>query len=389
MGVICMPRKGVFVLATCMATSLVVSACSRAGAPWGTPTPAFTPTAVPGSLQPPAFLTIEPAYATVMLWTPDYRLLAVFSDVDWPDPSPETGIVASPLSDPPKSLSFAFLDIGPRSAAVIRFAEGQSLSVLALHAPTGIAGSIPGGLALVGDYAQGVAWLHLLDLRTPQAGTSSDLVWREAGPAVVPIAVRLDGVGPVEVLFSAAAEPPPDGDAKGRPFGLQSLWLETGETTTRVSPDILFLGISPDLTWYAVSDPIGTPPQLEIRRHDSSASIVFQTISGARAVGKAVFSPQGRSVAWTASVPAADDPGRTVIQIAPTSGGVPLSISPEQLRLPDGGRISHAVPVAWLDEQTLLLQADVDGQPQVLRMRSDGSEVQLAGRGIFISLVYR
>ncbi len=389
MGVIRLLRKRGFVLALCTAAPLALGACGGAGTPRGTPTPASTPTAVPGSLQPSAFLTVEPAYATAMLWTLDYRLLAVFSEVDWPEPSPEMGVVAAPLGDPPKSLPFAFLDIGPRSASVIRFADGQSLSVLTLHSPTGIAGSIPGGFALVGDYSEGAARLYLLDLRTPQSADLSELVWSEAGPAAVPIAVRLDGVRPVEVFFSAAAEPSPEAGAKGRPLGLQSLWLETAETTTRVSPDILFLGISPDLAWYAISDPTGTPPQLEIRRHDSSASVVLQTVSGARAVGRAVFSPQGRSVAWPASVPSDDDTARTVIHIAPTSGAVPFLISPEQLRLPEGGRIIDAVPVAWLDEQTLLLQVDVEGQPQVLRMQSDGSEVQLAGRGIFVSLVYR
>ncbi len=374
-------------LAGCAAAALTLAGCGGGAA--GSPVPAPTPTSVGGSLYPAAFLTLEPTYATVMLWTLDYHLLAVFRDVSWADPGPGTAVVGSSLPDPPKALPFAFLETGTRTASLVRVADGESLGVLTLQTPTGLAGSIPGGFALAGDYAQGTALLYLLDLRAAEAAAAPERVWRQAGPAAIPIAVRLDRARPVEVLFSTAADLNFARRGSLQPFGLNSLWLETGETSTRVAPEIAFLGISPDLAWYAVSDPGTSPPQLEIRRYDGSASIVFPPTSGSRALGRAVFSPEGRFVAWPVSLPTEADGSRTLINIAATSGGVPLSLTPEQLSSNGQPPIERAVPVAWLDEQTLLLQVDLEGQPQVVRIRSDGSGMQMAGQGVFLSLVYR
>lgn len=381
-------RVLVVILVSCTAIAPTLTACGGGG-PGAMDVPTTTPPAAAGLLHPSAFLTLDPAYTTAMLWTLDYHQLAVFPEVEWADPGPATAVVASTLPDPAKGLVFAFLDRGLRTTSLIRLAGGERQSVQSFQAPTGIAGSLPAGFALVGDYAQGAAGLYLIDLRTSESAAASDRVWRQVGPLAVPIAVRLDGHRPVEILFGMAEEPTPAGLGSTPLFGLQSLWLETGVATSRVAPEILFLGISPDLAWYAVSDPSTTPPQLEIRRYDGSASVVFPPQSGSRALGRAVFSPEARFVAWSVSLPSEEDPLGTMISIASTSGGVPLSLAADQLAFEDRTRVQHAVPVAWLDEQTLLLQVEVEGQPQVAQMRSDGSGLRMAGRGVFVSLVYR
>ncbi len=388
MGITRFRRAVVVILVGCTALAPTLTACGGGGR-GATEVPATTPPVAAGSLIPSAFLTLDPAYTTAMLWTLDYHQLAVFPDVEWSDPGPATAVVAGTLPDPPKGLVFAFLERSPRTTSLIRLAGGERQSVLSFQAPTGIAGSVPPGFALVGEYTQGAACLYLIDLRTSESAAASDRVWRQVGPPAVPIAVRLDGNRPVEILFGMADEPTSASLGSTLPFGLQSLWLETGVTTSRVAPEILFLGISPDLAWYAVSDPSTTPPQLEIRRYDGSASVVFPPQSGSRALGRAVFSPEARFVAWSVSVPSEEDPLGTMISIASTSGGVPLSLAADQLAFEDQTRVQHAVPVAWLDEQTLLLQVEVEGTPQVARIRSDGSGLQMAGRGVFVSLVYR
>lgn len=376
------------IVAASMAAASVLVACAD-GAPGATPTPAVTATAEVGSPMPSAFLTFDPAYATAMLWTLDYHLLAVFADAEWSEPGPATAVVAGSLPHPPKNLAFAFLERGPRRISLIRFAEGQLHTVRSFDAPTGIAGSVPAGFALVGDFVQGESLLYLIDLRTEEAAAAAEIVWRQAGPPAIPVAVRLDGPRPVEVLFSTGREPSFPRLELEPPFGLQSLWLETGVVTRRVAPDVLFLGASPDLTWYAVRDPSIMPPQLEIRRYDGSVSVVFPPHSGSRALGRVVFSPEGRFAAWPVSIPSTEDPDRTQISIASTTGGVPLSLSPEQLVLENQTPVRHPIPVGWLDEQNLLLQVEVEGEPQVVRIRSDGSGATMAGQGVFVSLVYR
>ncbi|MEW6567467.1 MAG: hypothetical protein AB1449_04740 [Chloroflexota bacterium] len=363
--------------------AVLLTGCAGSGlGATATPEPTATiPSEV--SLQPAAFLAVDPAYGLAMLWTLDHHLLAVFPDVTWENPAPGTGVVAGSLTDPAKSLPFAFLESGEGEWFVTRHGGGEAVRWISLDSPSGMAGSIPGGHALVGDRQQGRARLYLLDLRQPQPSPSPTIVWQGHGPPAIPVALRLAQGRPVEGLFSLATQ------AGGLPAGLYSIQLETGDTSAIVASELTLLGVAPDLTWYAVSDPTAAPPQVEIRRYDGSSSVVFQPTSGARAVGRAVFSPEGRNVAWATVVPLADDPERTVINVVSTSGGVPTSITPEQVRAQLSDEIGAISPAAWLDEHTLLIQAEVGGEPQVLRIGSDGFGVQPAGQGIFISLVYR
>lgn len=380
---------------------LGVAACGRPNVAALTLTPraaleaARTQTAAAQAiLVPAAFLAVDPDYATARLWTLDHHLLAVFSGLNWQDPGPHTGVVAGPLADPAEALPFAFIETAADGTFVTRYANGGLSRWLLLTDTFGTAASIPGGYALVSDIPSGAqpnsSVLYLVDLRASRLPSTPRIVLQTptGDPQAVPIALRLSNGVPVEAFYSLAASALGE-SVFGAPSGLYRIDLVTGETSCVVHPDLALLGISPDLTWFALAVGRATPPQVEVRRYDGSSSVIFQPVSGAREVGSAVFSPEGRSVAWATLLTSPDGVDRTLVNVASTFGGPLTSILPEDISALVGADVRMLTPVAWLDEETLLVQAQAAGQARIYRIRSDGSALELAGEGHFVSLVYR
>ena len=151
-------------------------------------------------------------------------------------------------------------------------------------------------------------------------------------------------------------------------------------------PDsIQFSGLSPDGSMAAYT--IAPKGALFIRDLRVYSEMEFPLLSSSdHGAGFAVFSPDSQKVAWMeASGSLADDTFKSVVRVGTVSGKVVTSVTSAQF----DENVTVLKPVAWLDDDRILVQADVprtDGFLVILSI--DGTVEVAATPGRFVGLIY-
>lgn len=380
---------------------ILTTACSLVegsqGYPTFPPSPSPAPSRTPSASSPfpVAYLVVDPVYETGTLWSLDGHILAVYQSLAWAEPGPAFGSITSAWLEPASQVSFAYPGSSAEGTALFHRRGSETTSLLTLARVDGLAGSLPGRYLAVGGLRAGGAdvsdaVLYLIDTQQPLgAPVEPVLLWSLPEPGGLrPLAVRTEGAAAREVFF---AFQPREGDAisgLANPLGLYRFILSSGEVEELLRTDFELLGLSADLTWAATTVRGESPPQVQIRRLDGSSMVVFQPLARTLYVGSAVFSPDGRRVAWATHFSDQDGTTREIVSMASTFGGPILQVGEDVFGPYLEGPLSDLLPAAWLSGDVLLVQtASLEGA-RLFRLNEQGGVLGEAGQGAFVGLVY-
>jgi len=154
-------------------------------------------------------------------------------------------------------------------------------------------------------------------------------------------------------------------------------------------------GISDDQTWVAYTPAEGNGPLSIVHDFDFSTSITFPLREDSdRGSGDAVFSPDNLYVAWreaSGSITGLPTPFHETIRIATVDGNI-LTEVPDTSLINISGfpEISWAIPIGWLDAQTLALEVRGSNWDTacILSVKFDGSGLSFISPGSFIGFLY-
>ncbi|MCS7010491.1 MAG: hypothetical protein N2049_05985 [Anaerolineales bacterium] len=221
-----------------------------------------------------------------------------------------------------------------------------------------------------------------------------DLVDAE-GFALKPLAFRVEGGTPTGIyytgcLYGIGSELVFDPCSR-----LRLLNLTTGAVTEILGDGYNPSSISPDGVWLAYAANGGGQP-LQIRNLVTGAERTFTPwLYNERGSGEAVFSPDGRYVAWIeARGSTMDEPVtfQTNLRIAETEGSMDAQYLDDVFEPDVGFQVLSAMPVGWLDNDTLLVQVSGFNQGESVILRLElAAEPQVAylTPGYFLALTYR
>ena len=344
----------------------------------------------------PAYLVAEAAQPRATLFDRSGGVLAVFRMLPWDVPLEGRAGPVGPVGVPPASTALAFFETASEGVFLTRWRAGEAQRVMALgrpayllpctHAPCLVFSETPTGRGGQGALHR----LVLVDLSDPAAAQVQVLVEQAArspGEVLLPMAIRMEGRRAAEVFYCEAAR----SDARTLPppcQGLHSVDTARGEVAVRIEPEAVALGISADAGLVALVRAGEAPPQVELRALDSGARVIYGPQAGAQQVGPARFSPLGTRVAWSAWAIDAQGAASFEVVLACSCGGATVRVSGAQVGEALGGAVDDLRPAGWLDEQQLLLQAVVDGEAAVLRVRDDGSGLRRVTPGVLLGFVW-
>jgi hypothetical protein len=212
------------------------------------------------------------------------------------------------------------------------------------------------------------------------------------GYALKPLAFRMEGGSPTGLWYTGCLYGI-GGDLAFDPCNrLSFLDLTTGASIDIFGDGYNPAGISPDGQWVAYAYNGGGQP-LQVMNLATGVSYSFAPwVLNDRGSGEAVFSPDSMYVAWMeASGYRMDEPitFQTNLRIGTTYGVALAQYLDDSFDVAAGFPILSAMPVGWLDNDSVLVQ--VGGfdwtQSAILRLDLDGTITYLAP-GFFITLAY-
>jgi putative hemolysin len=227
--------------------------------------------------------------------------------------------------------------------------------------------------------------------------TSAPLLTMESNESSYwkPVAIQMKDGTPSGLWFTRA--PWGIGGDIVFPFaeGLSFYDLSSGTLFEVLPPEDRFISISVDQTWAAYSTKDQTNPGFFIFPLEGGEPTLFTALPESdRGAGNAIFSPSNKYIAWRevrGSI--LDDNFQQMIRIATLDGqilgefkDIPFYKAAE---LTEKG--SAILPVAWLDDQNLLVQvatAAKYGRSMVVKVNVTNGEFSLFARGFFAGLFY-
>ncbi len=368
-------------------------------APTITPSPAPTETPPgPGLYLPVGFATALSTGSQVAYYDLQGQQLGELQT-----PGLGTGIyqqahVAGPLTDPaanlPPLVFYAFQNGGE-----LWLNDSQNLSLIraapSLFNIVGITGKSLLAYSLVEYTDAGVrSRLYIGDLQTlPGANTVLDNT-NSQSYAVKPLAIALENGQPSGIWYTSVPYGI-GGDIVFEPRQtLTYLSLSDYNLSTRLDMTLAPAGISDDQTWVAYTPTAGNGPMSIMHNFDPSSAITFPLRQDSnRGAGDAVFSPDNQYLAWREAGGSLMDLPPTfheMIRIASVSGNI-LTEIPDTLLLAATGfsQIGSAIPIGWLDTQTLALEVrDNSSSSAILKVNLDGSGLTFLASGAFIGFLY-
>lgn len=213
------------------------------------------------------------------------------------------------------------------------------------------------------------------------------------GYAIKPMAFRRQGDMPDGIYFTGCLY----GIGGDLPFDpcnrLRLLDLSTGSVTEILGDGYNPAGFSPDGRWVAYAALAGEQP-LQILDLATGATRTFPIWPlNDRGAGDAVFSPDGRYVAWIeARGYLLDEPVtfQTNLRIAEIVGSMDAQYLDDYFEPAVGFSTLLAIPVGWLDNDSLLVQVSgfETGQSALVRFDLDTQDATLLTNGYFLALTY-
>ncbi len=182
--------------------------------------------------------------------------------------------------------------------------------------------------------------------------------------------------------------------------GLYYLDLSTVTSTEILKKDHNIAGFSPDHEWVAYTlagsgvEPALSPLSLISLKQGTQLSFPLLPAKDGRGAGDAVFSPDDHYVAWmegSGFQMGATANFQATIRLATTTGDVitalPMGTFEQTAVL---GQIMWAAPVAWMDDQTLLIQVRGGASDQSVMLKLDvpSMSVSYFAPGSFVGFLY-
>jgi hypothetical protein len=168
---------------------------------------------------------------------------------------------------------------------------------------------------------------------------------------------------------------------------LTYLDLNTGVSSELVGDGFNPSQLSPDHTWVAYVQP-GPGMPLTILNLVTGTNYTFPVVSGQP--GDGVFSPDNIYVAWmeASGELMGDAPNfQTMVRVGTTNGLLFADYPAQDFNTTANFTVIRASPVAWLDNDSVLIQVDGDNNHAVLRLDLPTTQVKLAS-GSFAGLTY-
>jgi hypothetical protein len=382
--------------------SAALAASLLACGPWlAGPAATSTRTAAPGEPRyssapaPASYLLFDPVQDDASLFSADGQLLEILQDLGWWRAGATTGAAASPLLTPAASTQIAYLRSTSDGITLALRQGGAARSLLSLRAPAGITGSIPAGYLAVSDQVadeEGGGFLSLLYVIEAATGRGAQtpvlrLPTYRGAPQPLPLAIGFLGAAPSTVYYTmASTEDSSAGVVEGE--GLFVLDLATQTVSTFLDRSSRILGLSPDLTFVAFHTAGQSPPEIRLARLDGGSTVLFQPLSGAREVRGAVFCPDSSRIAWGTVVSESGAGDRFQIGLASTFGGPATMVDLAPFLPSDRDPVVQAHPVAWVTDDSLLIQVQQGDSSAVYRYLIDSGQLEPAAPGIFVTLFY-
>jgi hypothetical protein len=227
--------------------------------------------------------------------------------------------------------------------------------------------------------------LNRLYVGTPATiGTATPVVDITGGSqALKPLALDMAGGIPIGVWYT------------GYQFGvgvgafepcerLVYLDLNTGVSSELLGNGFYFPQLSPDHTWVAYTG----GEMLTILNLVTGANYTFPVVSGQP--GDGVFSPDNTYVAWmeASGEIMGDTPNfQTMVRVGTTNGLLFADYPAQDFNTTANFTVIRARPVAWLDNDSVLIQVGNDTNNAVLRLDLPSTLVYIAS-GSLVSLTY-
>jgi hypothetical protein len=216
--------------------------------------------------------------------------------------------------------------------------------------------------------------------------------------AIKPILVEAENGLPTKVWYTRIAYGI-GGDIVFEPRkGLFVLDIATGQVDTILNDDAAPWAISPDSKWVAFSSPGSQNNSMCMKYLGIGEEVCFPALpaSETRGAGNALLSPDADAqyVAWMegegwqmAEVPSF----KATVRIGQNNGAIVADLPMNTFESTAGvGPISWAGPVAWLDNQTVIVQARGPEWDQVALLRYNviSQEISYLAPGEFVGLLY-
>ena len=178
--------------------------------------------------------------------------------------------------------------------------------------------------------------------------------------------------------------------------GLFVLDIATGQVNTILDSTASPWAISPDTNWVAFSAAESQTNSMCVKNLDTGAELCFPALpaSEPRGAGNAYLSPDAQYVAWMegdgwqmAEVPSF----KATVRVGQNNGAIVADLPMNAFESAAGiGSISRAEPVAWFDNQTLIVQARGPewDKAALLRYNVISREITYLAQGEFIGLLY-
>jgi len=179
--------------------------------------------------------------------------------------------------------------------------------------------------------------------------------------------------------------------------GLFVLDLATGQSRTVLDNAVAPWSISVDKNWYAYSNAGFQEGPMCVKNVQTGAELCYPALpaSESRGAGEAFISPDAQYVAWMEGEgwQMAEVPSFTAtVRVGQNNGAIVADLPMNTFEDAAGiGRIGRADPVAWLDNQTLIIQARSSEQwdkVSLLRYNVINRETSYLASGEFIGLLY-
>lgn len=214
--------------------------------------------------------------------------------------------------------------------------------------------------------------------------------------AIKPILLEAENGTPTKVWYTRIAYGI-GGDIVFEPRkGLFVLDLATGQETTILGNDFSPWAVSTDLEWVVYATPHSPPNSMCIKNLSTAAEACFSALpaSEPRGAGDAVLSPNAEYTAWMEGDgwQMAEVPSFTAtVRVGQNDGTVVADLPMNTFESAAGvGSISRAEPVAWLDIDTVIVQARGQEWRQVAQLRYNvlSQEISYLAPGEFVGLLY-
>jgi hypothetical protein len=214
--------------------------------------------------------------------------------------------------------------------------------------------------------------------------------------AIKPILVEAKNGTPTKVWYTRVAYGI-GGDIVFEPRkGLSVLDLATGQVDTLLEDTISPWAISTDRDWAVYSSGLFPPNPICMNTLGTGVEVCFPQLpaSDSRGTGEAVLSPDAGYVAWMEGDGwlMAETPNFTsTVRVGQRDGTILADLPMSKFEGAAGvGSVSRAEPVAWLDNQTLLVQVRGQEWSQVALLRYNvlNGEISYQVPGEFLGVVY-